>query len=96
MRLRPVCRAFTTLSTSLGHMAVGLHHALFQALSREQGSVLLIALLRALAALQTAAPYPRLPDGLQISALQVRHTPHGEWHQQLAQALYEWLPAGQQ
>lgn len=52
-------------------MAVSLHQALFQGLKKEQGSVLLIALLRALSTLLSAAPYPRLPEELVPSALQV-------------------------
>lgn len=52
-------------------MTVALHQALFKALAKQHGSLLLIALLRALAALLSAAPYARLPQGLLPSALQV-------------------------
>ena len=55
------CRAFTTLSETLGHMATSLHHGLAQGVQQEGAALVLAAQLRALQSLVAAAPYHRLP-----------------------------------
>ena len=82
MGLCVTCRGFTTLSGTLGKLAVCLHEGLLQALAREGDSTALAAVLQALAALVTAAPYARLPPEVLLRALAVRapsppcHTDH--------------------
>ncbi len=68
-------RGFTTLSGTLGRLAVALHAGLLQALAVEPDPVVAAALLRALTALVSASPYPRLPPELLPHAIQVRSAP---------------------
>lgn len=68
-------RGFTTLSGTLGRLAVALHAGLLQALAAEPDPVVAAALLRALTALVSASPYPRLPAELLPQAIQVQSAP---------------------
>ena len=66
-------RGFTTLSASLGQMAVAMHEALFHCI-RQDGQLQDVACaIRTLTALLAAAPYHRLPDLLLSKAIQVNY-----------------------
>ena len=66
------CRGFTTLSGTLGKLAMCLHEGLLQAAATEPDLPVLAAVLRALCMLAAAAPYPRLPPSLLPRMLAVR------------------------
>lgn len=68
-------RGFTTLSGTLGRLAAALHAGLLQALTAEPDPAVAAALLRALTALVSASPYPRLPPELLPQAIQVQSAP---------------------
>ena len=67
-------RGFTTLSGTLGKLALCLHEGLLQAAASEADPAALAAVLRALCVLAGVAPYPRLPPGLLPRLLMVRST----------------------
>jgi hypothetical protein len=72
VKLARLGRGFTTLSGTLGKLALRLHEGLLQAAASEADPAALAAVLRALCALAGAAPYPRLPPGLLPRLLTVR------------------------
>ncbi|KAK9841854.1 hypothetical protein WJX81_007459 [Elliptochloris bilobata] len=83
---RHVVRGFTTLSGTLGRLAVALHAGLLQALAAEEDPGVRVAMLRALGALVAAAPYPRLPPDLLLGVI--------EQLLELASALVMAAPSG--
>lgn len=68
---RPPVRGFTTLSASLGALALSLHVALLHAAAHEPSLGVLSVVLRALCVVLTASPYERLPPSLLPQVLQV-------------------------
>ena len=74
--MSPTCRGFTTLSGTLGRLAVALHAGLLQALAAEEDPGARVALLRALGALVCAAPFHRLPPELLPQVIEVTHRVH--------------------
>lgn len=64
-------RGFTTLSHSLGQMAVCTHAGLLHAVANEQNSAVLLVVMRTLCCLVPAAPYERLPADLLSNVVQV-------------------------
>lgn len=68
---RTPLRGFTTLSASLGSMAVALHTGLLHAARHEGSPAVLAVALRSLCVLLRAAPYERLPPQLLADALAV-------------------------
>lgn len=68
-------RGFTTLSATLGSLALSLHDGLLQAAANEADPAALTAVLRGLCVLICSAPYPRLPPTLLPRTLSVRRLP---------------------
>ncbi len=62
--LNLVDRGFTTLSATLGKLALSLHDGLLQDAASEAHPAALTAVLRALHVLISSAPYARLPPTL--------------------------------
>jgi hypothetical protein len=65
-------RGFTTLSATLGKLALSLHDGLLQAAASEADPAALTAVLRSLHVLICSAPYARLPPTLLSRTLSVR------------------------
>lgn len=65
-------RGFTTLSATLGKLALSLHDGLLQAAASEADPAALTAVLRSLHVLICSAPYARLPPTLLPRTLSVR------------------------
>lgn len=64
-------RGFTTLSHSLGQLAVCTHAGLLHAVAHEQSGAVLLVVMRTLCCLVPAAPYERLPADLLSNVVQV-------------------------
>lgn len=65
-------RGFTTLSATLGKLAVSLHDGLLQAAASEADPAVLASVLRLFQVLITSAQYLRLPPTLLPRVLTVR------------------------
>ncbi len=70
-RMMMVCRGFTTLSSTLGHLVIALHDGLLHAISNESQVPALMNMLKALGTLMMSAAYTRLPSDLLIRCIEV-------------------------
>ena len=66
-----VCRGFTTLSSTLGHLVIALHDGLLHAIPNESQVPALMNMLKALGTLMLSAAYTRLPSDLLIRCIEV-------------------------
>jgi hypothetical protein len=66
-----VCRGFTTLSSTLGHLVIALHDGLLHAISNESQVPALMNMLKALGTLMLSAAYTRLPSDMLIRCIEV-------------------------
>lgn len=66
-----LCRGFTTLSSTLGHLVIALHDGLLHAISNEAYLAALINMLKTLGTLMLSAAYGRLPTDLLPRCIEV-------------------------
>lgn len=68
-----MCRGFTTLSSTLGHLVIALHDGLLHAISNEPHMAALVNMLKTLATLMLSAAYNRLPTDLLPRCIEVSY-----------------------